>query len=662
MKILCHIALLSLSLELSILATPDYNLSGSLTGTGTSQQLGYRNTICLSGNGKKIALLTNPNGPWTANDNASHLKVYTLGNDTIDLLITKEEITNWAGTGLSLNNDGTILALGNGRIYDISSGEFIHKGTIIQGDVSLNAEGNRVAVASLGTSEYLESHSYLQNGIVQVFELIENDWVQVGENINNPSLQNEKFGCKVKLSASGNDLIVFSAGYGEIDGSNSYSPSNQKGKVSIFTFENGTWQHKGQDILGEYEFTRFGESIDISENGNVIAIGYRGNGWTSATPPPGQGSYSYPAKVYEYSSSNSEWVQKGSNFYTYGIVDIDSTGNILLTGDGANNGSGIARLYQFENDDWSLIKSFTSPDNVNSSHGYNVLMDSSGSNIIICQPWYKPDNPDYRLGRIFSYSTNKNLLLSLNSLYESNLNESVFVNATPSEGYPRDFTYQWYFNNFPIPSQFGGTSSGYTINGDSINNGIWKVIVSNSIDSISHEFEYRLIVDNDEDGIQNLHETNTGIYISPSDTGTDPDNPDTDGDSILDGTEVTNGTNPNLADTDSDGLNDYLEEVYGADPNLADTSGDGLEDALVVNSGFDPAVDYSNLINISRQGMADLRVGSTIIEVEDGQATLSMEVEQSDDLEIWTSGGTTNLQVPVDPSSDTKFFRFKMAE
>jgi hypothetical protein len=51
-----------------------------------------------------------------------------------------------------------------------------------------------------------------------------------------------------------------------------------------------------------------------------------------------------------------------------------------------------------------------------------------------------------------------------------------------------------------------------------------------------------------------------------------------------------------------------------------------------------------------------------MIEVENGQVTLSMEVEQSDDLEIWTSGGTTNLQIPVDANSDTKFFRFKMSE
>tara|TARA_A100000164_G_C21285799_1_gene486659 strand:- start:11 stop:529 length:519 start_codon:yes stop_codon:yes gene_type:complete len=37
-----------------------------------------------------------------------------------------------------------------------------------------------------------------------------------------------------------------------------------------------------------------------------------------------------------------------------------------------------------------------------------------------------------------------------------------------------------------------------------------------------------------------------------------------------------------------------------------------------------------------------------------------MEVEESDDLEIWTSGGTTNFTVTAD--TDTKFFRFKMAD
>ncbi len=44
--------------------------------------------------------------------------------------------------------------------------------------------------------------------------------------------------------------------------------------------------------------------------------------------------------------------------------------------------------------------------------------------------------------------------------------------------------------------------------------------------------------DNDNDRLLNYQETNTGIYISAEDTGTDPNVADTDGDSINDGDEV----------------------------------------------------------------------------------------------------------------------------
>ena len=60
--------------------------------------------------------------------------------------------------------------------------------------------------------------------------------------------------------------------------------------------------------------------------------------------------------------------------------------------------------------------------------------------------------------------------------------------------------------------------------------------------------------------------------------------------------------------------------------------------------------------------VSDLRAGSTMIEIEDGKATLSMEVEQSDDLGIWTTGGSSTLQITIDAAAGDKFFRFKMRE
>jgi len=77
--------------------------------------------------------------------------------------------------------------------------------------------------------------------------------------------------------------------------------------------------------------------------------------------------------------------------------------------------------------------------------------------------------------------------------------------------------------------------------------------------------------DEDNDGINRCDEEKFG---------TDPLNPDTDGDGLKDGEEIlTYKTNPLDPDTDKDGLKDG-EEVftYKTDPNKADTDGDGLKD------------------------------------------------------------------------------------
>jgi hypothetical protein len=51
--------------------------------------------------------------------------------------------------------------------------------------------------------------------------------------------------------------------------------------------------------------------------------------------------------------------------------------------------------------------------------------------------------------------------------------------------------------------------------------------------------------DDDNDGLLDTVETGTGIYVSPSDTGTNPLAVDTDHDGIADGVEVSNGWDPN---------------------------------------------------------------------------------------------------------------------
>jgi hypothetical protein len=110
--------------------------------------------------------------------------------------------------------------------------------------------------------------------------------------------------------------------------------------------------------------------------------------------------------------------------------------------------------------------------------------------------------------------------------------------------------------------------------------------------------------DRDGDGLSNIQEED--------EIGTDPNNPDTDGDGIPDGVEVfggnpadprSNPTNPLNPDTDGDGLcdgsrsvpgvcvggedinNNGLREATETDPNDADTDDDLLSDGLEVLGG-----------------------------------------------------------------------------
>ncbi|MEM9257635.1 MAG: hypothetical protein AAGA91_19520 [Pseudomonadota bacterium] len=76
-------------------------------------------------------------------------------------------------------------------------------------------------------------------------------------------------------------------------------------------------------------------------------------------------------------------------------------------------------------------------------------------------------------------------------------------------------------------------------------------------------------VDTDEDGLFDDVETNTGVFVDENDTGTDPNNPDSDGDGLLDGAELTFGTDPTDTDSDDDGVPDGAEVGAGTDPSVS---------------------------------------------------------------------------------------------
>lgn len=145
--------------------------------------------------------------------------------------------------------------------------------------------------------------------------------------------------------------------------------------------------------------------------------------------------------------------------------------------------------------------------------------------------------------------------------------------------------------------------------------------------------------DLDNDGLKNLAEYTLGTAAN---------NPDTDGDGLMDGVETNTGsyvnasntgTNPLLADTDGDGLKDgaetntgtFVDATHaGTNPLKADTDGDGFDDGIEVTGGLNPTNASS-----TPESVVTIR---TAVEFRFNAARgISYRIEGSTDLQTWTT-------------------------
>jgi Concanavalin A-like lectin/glucanases superfamily/Bacterial TSP3 repeat len=128
--------------------------------------------------------------------------------------------------------------------------------------------------------------------------------------------------------------------------------------------------------------------------------------------------------------------------------------------------------------------------------------------------------------------------------------------------------------------------------------------------------------DSDDDTLLDGVETGTGTFVNAGNRGTNPLRADSDGDTLPDAAEsgtgiwvgaANTGTNPVKVDSDADGLNDQFEDntgifngvsAAGTNPNVADTDGDGFRDGLEAIFSFSNPT--KNLSRPLRSGLTDI--------------------------------------------------------
>jgi hypothetical protein len=270
--------------------------SGSWTQLGsTLRGDGYDftgNSVSLSSDGNIIAVgayLNDANG-----NDKGRVRVYQFSSGSWTQLgsdIYGEATNDQSGYSVSLSSDGTILAVGapknnsgqgsdtgHVRVYQFSSGVWSQLGADIDGEaasdqsgysVSLNSDGTILAVGAEGNDG-----NGSNSGHVRVYQFSSGSWSQLGADIDGEAA-NDNFGTSVSLSDDGTILAV-GGHFNDGNGSNS-------GHVRVYEFSSGSWTQLGSDINGEAANDNFGISVALSGYGNQLAIGAPFNDGTNGT-------------------------------------------------------------------------------------------------------------------------------------------------------------------------------------------------------------------------------------------------------------------------------------------------------------------------------------------------------------------------------------------
>lgn len=349
-------------------------------------------SVSLSANGLICAVGTGKSGiTW------SRVRVYYNNNNTWNSIgeIDHRIMNNLYGYSISLNADGTKIAIGapfvDGRGYvrisEYNGGSsWSTVGSNINGDIDISNDdrlGYSVSLNDDGTRVALGGIKGDHNGTNACGIALIYEWDGTSWNQlgnNIPGTNsNDRFGCSVSLNGNGNIVAI-----GASDYDSSGNGGINAGHVKIYEWNGTSWNQLGNDIEGSYGSDNFGYSVSISKNGYIVAIGGPNN--NDGLTNKGH------VKIYKWNGIS--WVQIGLDIV--GDNAYDKFGySVSLNGDGTivsisaprndinSSGIGYVRTYQWNGTLWNKIENDIIGKNSNNQFGYSTAINSDGTIVAV---------------------------------------------------------------------------------------------------------------------------------------------------------------------------------------------------------------------------------------------------------------------------------------
>lgn len=603
---------------------------------------GSGHSVSLSADGKTLAVgspYSDVNGEYSGS-----VKLYQNIDGTWQQIhndIDGEELgaTGWS---VNLSADGNIVAIGspwsaqNGRLsghvrlYENNGEAWTQIGADIVGEAEGDRSGGSLSLSDDGSVVAIGAKYNNGSGHVRLYENIEGIWQQIGDDIDGEA-QYDETGFSVSLSADGS-VVAVGSNHNDDNGVNS-------GKVRLYKNIDGNWQQIGEDILGEAAYDRSGESVSLSDDGNVVAIGAIYNDNENAQD-------SGHVRIFENISGS--WQQIGEDIDGEAAddysnrVSLSADGTVVAIGASGNDGngddSGHVRLYQNIDGSWQQIGEDIDGGTAGDNSGYSLSLSSDGTTVAIGAPFNSDNGEDSGHVRVYelspasdeSYqsesSSDINVFLDSTGFDENIQNDSIvsFIDSNDSDS-SNQFSYEL------VDGDGAEDNDAFSISGN-------ELLINHSPDYESQSSYNIRLQATDQDGLtseQDFHLSVNDLNESPTNLNLDSSTFD---ENIESGSEVAL-----LSADDQDQADAHVYSLVSGDGDSDNHLFTVDEDRLLISEtpDFENQSSYSIRLQVNDDGglTYEKNITLSVNDINDNPSLTSLLL-RSDSLAVTQIGST----------------------
>ena len=208
------------------------------------------------------------------------------------------------------------------------------------------------------------------------------------------SVSGEEMGGMVAMTADGNSVAIGAP--------RNHGTGTLLGIARVLDWNGKEYSQRGNDIVGEMEvagsYTLSGSAIAISDSGNILVVGARGDDGTDGSFDEYSGSsgtsYTDIGHVRVHDWNGSSWQQRGADIdgentgdMSGNAVAVNGDGNTIAIGainnDGNGQDSGHVRVYQWSGSAWTQVGSDIDGEANNDNSGVSISLSTDGRTLAV---------------------------------------------------------------------------------------------------------------------------------------------------------------------------------------------------------------------------------------------------------------------------------------